>query len=255
MKRIQLYVSSIGEDCCESARDFGVGIELAQFCTAARLDGAPPEPWECPLDRCLAAADRFVLHGPFNELTPAAIDPMVLRVTETRYRQAIEKARELHAPKLVLHAGFLPLVYDPEWFVERSVSFWQRLIREVPEGLTVCLENVLEPEAALLTQIVRDVDDRFASASILATRTRSRPRSRRRRGCARARHSFLMYTCITTRAAATCTRRSWMEKWTAPRCCACSRSSRRRRPAPSSSCRIARAFAGSKNRSYWSDRL
>ena len=60
MKRAQLYVSSIGEDCCESARDFGVGIELAQFCTAARLDGAPPEPWECPLDRCLAAADRFV---------------------------------------------------------------------------------------------------------------------------------------------------------------------------------------------------
>ena len=93
MKRAQLYVSSIGEDCCESARDFGVGIELAQFCTAARLDGAPPEPWECPLDRCLAAADRFVLHGPFNELTPAAIDPMVLRVTETRYRQAIGKAQ------------------------------------------------------------------------------------------------------------------------------------------------------------------
>ena len=159
VKRAQLYVSSIGEDCCESARDFGVGIELAQFCTAARLDGAPPEPWECPLDRCLAAADRFVLHGPFNELTPAAIDPMVLRVTETRYRQAIGKAQELRTPKLVLHAGFLPLVYDSEWFVERSVSFWRRLIREVPEGLTVCLENVLEPEAALLTQIVRGVDD------------------------------------------------------------------------------------------------
>lgn len=159
MKRAQLYVSSIGEDCCESARDFGVGIELAQFCTAARLDGAPPEPWECPLDRCLAAVDRFVLHGPFNELTPAAIDPMVLRVTETRYRQAIGKAQELRTPKLVLHAGFLPLVYDSEWFVERSVIFWRRLIREVPEGLTVCLENVLEPEAALLTQIVRGVDD------------------------------------------------------------------------------------------------
>ena len=85
-----------------------------------------------------------MLHGPFNELTPAAIDPMVLRVTETRYRQAIGKAQELRTPKLVLHAGFLPLVYDSEWFVERSVSFWRRLIREVPEGLTVCLENVLE---------------------------------------------------------------------------------------------------------------
>ena len=145
MKRAQLYVSSIGEDCCESARDFGVGIELAQFCTAARLDGVPPEPWECPLDRCLAAADRFVLHGPFNELTPAAIDPMVLRVTETRYRQAIGKAQELRTPKLVLHAGFLPLVYDSEWFVERSVIFWRRLIREVPEGLTQIVRGVDDP--------------------------------------------------------------------------------------------------------------
>ena len=100
-----------------------------------------------------------MLHGPFNELTPAAIDPMVLRVTETRYRQAIGKAQELQTPKLVLHAGFLPLVYDSEWFVERSVSFWRRLIREVPEGLTVCLENVLEPEPRLLTAIMGAVCD------------------------------------------------------------------------------------------------
>ena len=45
VKRAQLYVSSIGEDCCESARTSVSGSKLAQFCTAARLDGAPPEPW------------------------------------------------------------------------------------------------------------------------------------------------------------------------------------------------------------------
>ena len=66
MRRELLYVSSIGEDCCEAARAFGLGIELAQFCTAARLDGAPPEPWELPVERCLSASSRFVLHGPFN---------------------------------------------------------------------------------------------------------------------------------------------------------------------------------------------
>ena len=159
MKREQLYISSIASDCCAAARQNHVGIELAQYCTAARLDGAPADEWETPVDECLLSAERFIFHGPFNELTPAAIDPMVLRVTETRYRQAIKKAQELRTSKLVLHAGFLPLVYDSEWFVERSVSFWRRLIREVPEGLTVCLENVLEPEAALLTQIVRGVDD------------------------------------------------------------------------------------------------
>ena len=60
MKRAQLYVSSIGEDCCESARDFGVGIELAQFCTAARLDGVVIEAGGAMLVRraeTLAAAE------------------------------------------------------------------------------------------------------------------------------------------------------------------------------------------------------
>ena len=51
MRRNLLYVSSIGEDCCAAAQDFHVGIELAQFCTAARLDGAPAEPWEIPVER------------------------------------------------------------------------------------------------------------------------------------------------------------------------------------------------------------
>ena len=125
MRRELVYLSSIGADCCEAARDFGLGIELAQFCTAARLDGAPTEPWEIPVERCLSAADRFILHGPFNELTPAAIDPLVLDVTKKRYRQAIEKARTLGIRKIVLHAGFLPLVYYPEWFIDRSAAVWR----------------------------------------------------------------------------------------------------------------------------------
>ena len=159
MRRNLLYVSSIGEDCCAAAQDFHVGIELAQFCTAARLDGAPAEPWEIPVERCLSAADRFILHGPFNELTPAAIDPLVLDVTKKRYRQAIAQARTLGIQKVVLHAGFQPLVYYPEWFLSRSQAFWRALIPEVPAGMTICLENVMEPEPSYLTGIVRAVSD------------------------------------------------------------------------------------------------
>ena len=92
-----------------------------------------------------------MLHGPFNELCPAAIDPLVLEITEKRYRQAIDRAVSLGCPKLVLHAGFVPLVYPPEWFVSRSVLVWKRLIADVPEHLTVCLET-------MLLEILRQVD-------------------------------------------------------------------------------------------------
>lgn len=159
MRRELVYLSSIGADCCEAARAFGLGIELAQFCTAARLDGAPPEPWEIPVECCLSASSRFVLHGPFNELTPAAIDPLVLDVTKKRYRQAIKKAHAMGIQKIVLHAGFLPLVYYPEWFVERSAAVWRELLCDIPDDMTVCLENVLEPEPQLLTAIMEAVHD------------------------------------------------------------------------------------------------
>lgn len=165
MKKEKLYLSSIGLDAPETARAFGLGLELAQFCTAAFLDHCglrPPEDGFLKslhesLQQCLRASGRRVLHGPFNELTPAAIDPLVLEITERRYRQAIKKAAELGCEKLVLHAGFVPLVYYPEWFISRSVELWKRLCREIPAGLTVCLENVMEPEPGMLLEIIEGV--------------------------------------------------------------------------------------------------
>ena len=133
MKKQNLYLSSIAPDAPEAAKEYGLGLELAQFCTAAFLDSPETagslfsQDASCAsflqesLAACLSSSDRFIMHGPFNELTPAAIDPLVLRITEKRYRQAIRKAAELRVPKLVLHAGFVPLVYYPEWFV--SVSY------------------------------------------------------------------------------------------------------------------------------------
>ena len=35
---------------------------------------------------------------------------------------------------------------------------WKRLMREVPETLTVCLENVMEPDETMLLEILRQVD-------------------------------------------------------------------------------------------------
>lgn len=116
MRRNLLYVSSIGEDCCAAAQDFHVGIELAQFCTAARLDGAPAEPWEIPVEHCLSAADRFILHGPFNELTPAAIDPLVLDVTKNDTGRQSRRRGHSESKKLFCTQAF------SRWSITRNGS-------------------------------------------------------------------------------------------------------------------------------------
>lgn len=63
----------------------------------------------------MAGLDRFWFHAPFAELAPCAIDPLVRQVTEKRYRQAADLAQDLGVRRLVIHGGFVPQVYFPEW--------------------------------------------------------------------------------------------------------------------------------------------
>ena len=100
-----------------------------------------------------------MFHAPFNELCPAAIDPLAVELTRKRYRQARAAAKGWSCSLAVLHTGFIPTVYFPEWFVEKSVAFWTEFLSEVPENMTLCLENVMEPSPQIPVDIVRQVDD------------------------------------------------------------------------------------------------
>ena len=50
-------------------------------------------------------------------------------------------------------------MYYPQWYVEQSVLFWKDFLKTLPEGLTVCVENVLEPTPDMLLDILRGVED------------------------------------------------------------------------------------------------
>ena len=157
MKKSQLFLSSIGADAADSARTFGLGLELAQFCTAVNLDDDAYV--RDSVEDCLAAAPCRVLHAPFADLCPAAIDPMVRSATETRLRQSVAKARRLGIRKIVVHGGYIPHVHFPEWFTAGSIEFWRQFLREVPQDMTICVENVMEPTPEMLCTVVREVGD------------------------------------------------------------------------------------------------
>ena len=70
----RVYLSSVARDAARIARRFGIGIELAQFCTASNMDEHFGET-DALVHADMALAPRFMFHAPFNELYPAAIDP------------------------------------------------------------------------------------------------------------------------------------------------------------------------------------
>ena len=154
----RLYLSTIDPEAGKLARTFGLGIEIADYCTAVNLDEAFSQTDE-KLKKQLANVPRRLLHGPFNELFPCAIDPLARRLAAFRYDQALNLSQRYGAAKLILHGGYSPRLYFPCWYVEQSVLFWREFLESHPGDYEICLENVMEEEPELLRSIVSQVDD------------------------------------------------------------------------------------------------
>ena len=152
----RLYLSGIDGRAADLARENGLGLEIAAFCYAPNLE----DPAVLSAVRAdMAGLHRFWLHAPFAELHPCAIDPLVRDIAAQRYRQTVAMARRLGIRRIVIHDGYVPFVYFPEWFVEQSVRFWRDFLPEVPQDMTIALENVMDDGPDMLAAIMEGVND------------------------------------------------------------------------------------------------
>lgn len=158
MEKNKLYLSTIDPNAQEYARQYGLGLEIAEYCTARNMDEDFPRT-DAAVREKLEGIGRRILHAPFNELFPCAIDPKARRLAHDRYRQAIGLAREYGISRVVIHGGYQPFVYYPVWYTEQSAPFWKSFLTELPEDTVILLENVLEDRPEMLRDIVKAVDD------------------------------------------------------------------------------------------------
>ncbi len=163
MKKEKLYISSVADDATEVAASHGLGLEVAEYCTAFNMDQYFEVTDKVVREKMSAVnSGRFVFHAPFNELSPAAIDPKVLAITRERYEQAIALAADYGIKRIVIHSGYTADMYFKEWFESRSVSFWKDFLSTVPGDYDIVLENVFERDPEQLLKIAEQVDnDRF----------------------------------------------------------------------------------------------
>ena len=157
MRKERIYLSTISPDAVAVAQEFGFGLELAEFCTAwnmdekfAHVDGV--------VKKKLEGISRSLLHAPFNELFPCAIDKKARALAAERYRQATDLGKRYNARKVIIHGAYNPRIYFPVWYVKQSILFWKAFLKNDP-GVEIVLENVLEEDPAWLLDIAAGVDD------------------------------------------------------------------------------------------------
>ncbi len=140
-----------------AAKENGLGLELAEFCIAENC--AHPEKVSSFFKENMTYSPDLILHAPYNELLPHAIEPAVVTVAEMRYGEAYALCEKYGLQKMVVHGNFNPLLYYPEWFIDRNIKFWKKFLAEHPGNCIIVLENVMESYPSLITDIVKGVDD------------------------------------------------------------------------------------------------
>lgn len=154
--REKLHLSGIDGAAAALARRHGLGFEATAFCQATALEDAAAI---AAAQSDTAGITALWLHAPFAELHPCAIDPLVRDIAARRYRQTIAMARQLGVRRIVIHDGYVPFVYFPEWFTAQSVDFWRGFLEDVPPDMTIALENVMDEGPTMLADILSAVDD------------------------------------------------------------------------------------------------
>lgn len=159
LKSDRFYMATMGEGCPALVKKYGTGIEIDHFCSAENMEGERFAGTKEEVDRALAQADtpERIIHAPFNELFPAAIDPRALALARLRYEQAYRIACHYNAKSMVVHSGYVPFVYFKEYHISRSVEFWREFMKDKPEDFTLLIENVLEDEPFTMAQLMAEL--------------------------------------------------------------------------------------------------
>lgn len=151
MEKEKIYVATIAADAEEVIEKYGFGKEEDMFIYPQNLDKKTLPEIKMP--------EKRFLHGPFNEVYPAAIDPAARTLSMARINRGYEIACNYGIEDMVLHSGYVPLIYFKEWHLKESVIFWKEFIKD-KEDITVYIENVMDDEPYMMLELAEKIADK-----------------------------------------------------------------------------------------------
>ena len=141
-------------DCLRLALDRGLGLEVQTFAQPEILQGN----WRDLLP-AYRRAGLAHLEGPLAiHMAPGSPDPLFRQATLQRTSDGLEAAAALGAGTVVFHANFLASIRHPayrEGWTQRNIDFWGPVAgRAASYGLVIALENMWEPDPAIIVDIL-----------------------------------------------------------------------------------------------------
>ncbi|MEG1470556.1 MAG: sugar phosphate isomerase/epimerase [Anaerovoracaceae bacterium] len=159
--RQNFYIATFDDDAIAVTKEYNLNIEFNHLCISENLDEDKIQGTidEMKKDWQESEASKAIIHGPFTELCPASIDQRVVAIAFDRLNEAYFVCKKLGVERMVVHSGYLPLIYFKEWHEEKSVNFWKKFMADKPEGFRIFIENVFEDEPLMMKQMLDKIND------------------------------------------------------------------------------------------------
>ena len=140
------------------ARRHALGVELISFALTQVIND--PATWDeharAYRRELPALAGARTLHGPYVDIVPHSQDRAIAGASRGRITACLETAAALEASHVVFHTGVTWRV-TRQRYLDRAAAahaeWWTALLERFP-GVTVCLENMWEPDPSLLRRIL-----------------------------------------------------------------------------------------------------
>lgn len=112
-------------------------------------------------ERIHKAGLKVTVHGPFMDLRPGAVDPLIRKVSEDRIKGLAQIAGQFSPINIVGHPSFDRRYYvsnEDQW-LRSSIETWSAVLEAIePYGASLCLENVYETGPKQIKAVLDGLD-------------------------------------------------------------------------------------------------
>ena len=159
--RNNIFIATFSYGAVDVIRKNQLNIEINHTCISEELNPENREKLLASIRRDIeeTGTERVIVHGPFTEIIPAAIDGRARDFAKKRLEEAWEVCRAIGAEGMVVHTGWIPFMYFKEWQAEKGAAFWQEFMQDKPQDFRIFVENVLDDEPYMLANMMKQITD------------------------------------------------------------------------------------------------
>lgn len=169
--RDKIYLATFGENALKCALEENLKLEIDELCISSNFN--PDEISKTRkrireefLEPTGNVGSDVIFHGPFTEICPSAIDEDARDFSRGKLESACRLVRDLGGKRMVVHSGYIPFIYTPEWHIKKSIEFWKIFMEGKPDNFNIYIENVLDEDPYIIAEIVDGISDERVKACL-----------------------------------------------------------------------------------------